>query len=536
MNGSMGTYLFGGAAIGLLTSCWSYIKTFIWKICNLFVQKIEIEDEHLADAVANYLVANYPRSRLYDRVYGSKYDYIRFEDRKKPLRTGLVSFEHFGGNSLIFWNGWFPFIWNSSQAGNGNNPNSNGADPNTSIGGKQSSGGKGFVTFLRGTIDIDRIMSEAANIKNQFSWDEGDFHTSSHRRFMIKFIPDISKDETKSGGSSSSWWFRLPEYRLLNYKASQLGMAPQDEGNCLDQLVFPKHVKNLIEEIKLWKENRDWYNKHNVPWKRGWLIFGVGGTGKTMLARAFGEDLDMPIFVFNLAELTNYEFMRQWQLMHLFTPCIALFEDIDNVFHGRVNIAAGRQNGFMSLMHRVSPIKREHELSKTPPSDMSEEENLFASGAVNFDTFLNCLDGVQKCEGVFTIITTNRIEHIDPALGQPRKKPDGTVEFISTRPGRIDKAIELTYMELEDKRILASRILAEYPDALANMDRYLHVHGMELETPAQFQERCAQIALRCFWEEKQARETIHQYVLVTNEDTEDAPKKTPATELTKAEA
>ena len=111
---------------------------------------------------------------------------------------------------------------------------------------------------------------------------------------------------------------------------------------------------------------------------------------------------------------------------------------------------------------------------------------------LTFDCLLNCLDGVERADGIFTIITTNDISKIDPALGQPRKLPDGTIEFISTRPGRIDKAVELTYMEAADKKRMAKRILGEYaervrPEMLEFIDRYPDLQ----ETPAQFQERCA---------------------------------------------
>src|SRR5205823_13400923 len=88
---------------------------------------------------------------------------------------------------------------------------------------------------------------------------------------------------------------------------------------------------------------------------------------------------------------------------------------------------------------------------------------------LTFDCLLNCLDGVERSDGIFTIITTNDVSKIDAALGQPRRLPDGSVEFISTRPGRIDKAVELTYMEPADKRLLAMRILGEYEEEYLRM-------------------------------------------------------------------
>jgi hypothetical protein len=61
-------------------------------------------------------------------------------------------------------------------------------------------------------------------------------------------------------------------------------------------------------------------------------------------------------------------------------------------------------------------------------------------------------------------------------------------------------------MEPADKKRLAQRILgayaAEYAQMLEFIDRYPDLQ----ETPAQFQERCGQIALACFWRERQAEE------------------------------
>ena len=128
------------------------------------------------------------------------------------------------------------------------------------------------------------------------------------------------------------------------------------------------------------------------------------------------------------------------------------------------------------------------------------------SAPLTFDCLLNCLDGVERNDGVFTIVTTNDTSKVDPALGLPRKLPDGSTEFISTRPGRIDKAVELTYMEPADKKRMAARILGAYEGEHLEMAEFIDKFPDLQETPAQFQERCAQAALKCFWREKHEAE------------------------------
>ena len=57
-------------------------------------------------------------------------------------------------------------------------------------------------------------------------------------------------------------------------------------------------------------------------------------------------------------------------------------------------------------------------------------------------------------------------------------------------------------MELADKKRMARRILGDYERPLREMLDFVDRYPDLEETPAQFQERCAQIALACFWAEQ----------------------------------
>jgi hypothetical protein len=99
----------GGAAIGLVAGFWDKIKAVAWRALNLFVQQIEIPSLAAHDAIVSYLVAQYRRSRAYDRLYGANYEHHR------DGRYGLVPYEEFGRRSIIFWNGPFPFLFANAQ-------------------------------------------------------------------------------------------------------------------------------------------------------------------------------------------------------------------------------------------------------------------------------------------------------------------------------------------------------------------------------------------------------------------------------------
>jgi hypothetical protein len=469
----------GGAALGLVAGLWDKIKAFAWRAFNLFVQQVEIPSEAAHEAVIAHLIACYKRSRAYDRMYGATFEHQR------DGRYGLIPYEVFGHRTIIFWNRCFPFLYTNqrekqSKGGNGNNQSNN----------SEATKVYSTLTFVRGTLDVEEILREACAVRNKLAWSAADSEEEAKTRFRIHYIPDRGGEDDDWGHDSNGLaWYQQGHYRLLAHSPDQLGKAPNANGKALDHLIFPTRVKALIREIELWRKSQTWYRDRGIPWKRGWLLYGPPGTGKTALARAFAEDLNMPIYVFNLAEMSNHDLIKAWAEMQVNVPCIALFEDIDNVFHGRENVA--RRPGLGSMMI-------------LPKKDDEDANRRLLAPPLTFDCLLNCLDGVERSDGIFTIITTNDIAKVDPALGQPRTLPDGSVEFISTRPGRIDKAVELGYMEPADKKRMAQRILGDYPQEYAEMLTFIDRYPGLQETPAQFQERCGQIALACFWRELQA--------------------------------
>jgi ATPase family associated with various cellular activities (AAA) len=480
-----------GMVFGVIASTWSKLKGIAWRFVSLFIQRIEIPTESAHEAVVAYLINHYKRLRTYDRMYGASWEYQR------DGRYGLIPYELFGSRSLVFWNGWIPFIYtNQMEAKAAAAGNKGSGDTPSGVSKVYST-----ITFFRGSLPVEEIIKNACNARNNLSWSVEDEQSKTKNRFSIHFVPKRGDGDEGYGSSSDGLsWYQQGAYRLLAHTAEQLGKARTLNGKALDNLIFPQKVKDLIREIELWRKSKEWYIEKGIPWKRGWMLYGPPGTGKTALARAFAEDLNMPIYVYNLAEMSNHDLTKAWAEMQVNVPCIALLEDIDNVFHGRENVA--RKGGMFSMM------------MGNDKKDDNGGNNRGGSGGgmfappLTFDCLLNCLDGVERADGIFTIVTTNDISKIDAALGQPRKLPDGTTEFISTRPGRVDKAVELTYMENPDKKRMAQRILGAFEKEHLQMLEFVDKYADLQETPAQFQERCAQIALRAFWKDKYAKDEL----------------------------
>jgi SpoVK/Ycf46/Vps4 family AAA+-type ATPase len=239
--------------------------------------------------------------------------------------------------------------------------------------------------------------------------------------------------------------------RYLKWSLEDIGefVPNSDNTDVFQQMYLSDEAKSAVEEIKRWYSSREWYRERNISWRRGWLLYGEPGTGKTMLAKSVAQHLKIPIYVFDIASLSNQEMYEYWKELQENTPCVALIEDIDAVFHGR--------------------------------------KNLIKDSELTFDCLLNCIGGVESSNGVITIITTNHIDKVDPAIGV-----EGEGE--PSRPGRIDRVVFLGKTDRVGRIAIASHILKGYDSLIERIvDEYPDVTG------AQFENICVKLALQEFW-------------------------------------
>ncbi len=486
-----------GAALGFVASAWSKIKDVFHRIVGLFIISVEVDD-NLSEYFRGYLMANCARWGNFERNYTSCWDFVRTK-----RRWGSIASERFGWTNMILWRGWSPIYFSVSKPqaptakGGGDSPGTPPAEFAFKL------------HFLRYTIDIDKMAADAAEWHNNMQWKISDSiadatHTGlvySAQRFFVKRVPESKGNNHSSGKYNNLSIWRSGNYRPIGRNIDEIGWKMPEDQKALDRLIFPPHVVEILNEVKRWSQSRDWYIRRNIPWKKGLLMFGQPGTGKSVLAKSFAQDLDMPLFVYDLSMLDNARLVEEWRVMRAYSPCIALIEDFDGVFHGRENIS---KRDFGSMFSMLPRRMQKKESPFTNTADPNEKEDYRSHGLLTFDCLLNVLDGVDDNEGVFTIITTNKIEHIDEAIGRP-VEVDGKMKFISSRPGRIDKAIELTYMTNECKAEMARRIFIGLPDALEEMLTWIKENPDAKQTPAQWQEACAELALARFWSGKDAQ-------------------------------
>jgi chaperone BCS1 len=174
-----------------------------------------------------------------------------------------------------------------------------------------------------------------------------------------------------------------------------------------ESVILAGGIRRVLDDVQGFLGNREWYMDRGVPYRRGYLLHGLPGNGKTSLILAVASHFKYNLGYLSLASLgfTDNDLIRS--LAHTPPRTIVVIEDIDCVFK-----------------------KRDTE-----------------QGGITFSGFLNALDGIASPEGHLLMMTTNHKEQLDPAL---------------IRPGRVDVDVEFRDATTEQASAMYRRF---YPGA-----------------------------------------------------------------------
>ena len=196
-------------------------------------------------------------------------------------------------------------------------------------------------------------------------------------------------------------------------------------------------------------------SRMGIPRKRGVILAGHPGTGKTIICKALmarasrkytcittdPNFIDEPIYIRGV-----------YALAAALQPAMLFIEDLDQIGQDR---------------------------SAFP----------WRGGGSALNTLLEVMDGVENCAGVITVATTNSLDSMDDALIR--------------RPSRFDRIIELPHPDL-DKRLniieSLSRKIRLTPEIRDYIGRRTHYF-----TPAQIQEVVYTLAIECAQKDRRFR-------------------------------
>eukprot|EP00633_Aureoumbra_lagunensis_P005998 CAMPEP_0197315624 /NCGR_PEP_ID=MMETSP0891-20130614/39148_1 /TAXON_ID=44058 ORGANISM="Aureoumbra lagunensis, Strain CCMP1510" /NCGR_SAMPLE_ID=MMETSP0891 /ASSEMBLY_ACC=CAM_ASM_000534 /LENGTH=474 /DNA_ID=CAMNT_0042804697 /DNA_START=37 /DNA_END=1458 /DNA_ORIENTATION=+ len=176
----------------------------------------------------------------------------------------------------------------------------------------------------------------------------------------------------------------------------------------LDSVVLrPGLADAVVADILDWKQSEDWYRQRGVPYRRGYLLHGPPGGGKTSFVLALAGHFKLDVCLLSLSDDALSDDRLALALANVPTDALVLLEDIDAAFPDRQ-----RYN---------------------TPQNSTLRSSLTLSG------LLNALDGAAAAEGRLLFMTTNFLERLDEAL---------------LRPGRVDVVHKLDDATLEQADFL----------------------------------------------------------------------------------
>ena len=112
--------------------------------------------------------------------------------------------------------------------------------------------------------------------------------------------------------------------------------------------------------MKRFQQSPSWYKEKGVPYRRGYLLYGPPGSGKTSFTQAIAGAMKLHICYLNLSGDTLDDDMLNRALNDAPSDSIILLEDIDGIFVERESVSKqhkGRRVTFAGLLNALDGVR-----------------------------------------------------------------------------------------------------------------------------------------------------------------------------------
>ncbi|KAF9482080.1 P-loop containing nucleoside triphosphate hydrolase protein [Pholiota conissans] len=206
----------------------------------------------------------------------------------------------------------------------------------------------------------------------------------------------------------------------------------------MQSIVLNPGVKEmLLDDARDFLKSEKWYADRGIPFRRGYLLHGVPGSGKSSLIHALAGQLQLDIYVVSLSASWISDNTLTALMGRVPARCVLLLEDLDAAFVRSTNreddpiendSGGPGDNQNMGLGLDTNAFPSFGGLGGSRRRRYGRSDGLSDMNTLSLSGLLNALDGVAASEGRLLFATTNHLERLDPALSRPGRM-DVWVEF-----------------------------------------------------------------------------------------------------------
>jgi len=230
------------------------------------------------------------------------------------------------------------------------------------------------------------------------------------------------------------------------------------------QNVFFDKKQEIIDKLDFFLHNREWYDKHGIPYTLGIGLYGPPGTGKTSFIKALANYvggrhlINMPmVLIKTKKQLNDFYYESRYSELNTansvnFMKKIIVIEDIDcagdivlerSTSKKKVARKKTKTNekdeledfDYTEIQLNDTLAKMDQDIQHAIRENIAEESrklmtrmNTPLEEQITLDDILNLWDGIRETPGRILIISSNHYEKLDMAI---------------RRPGRIDITLGL---------------------------------------------------------------------------------------------
>ena len=187
------------------------------------------------------------------------------------------------------------------------------------------------------------------------------------------------------------------------------GLYDAMQAASFDDLILANQLKEMIrKDFKRFLQSKGSYERLGIAWRRGALIIGPPGNGKTHCVRALVKELGVPCLYVQSLSHNHFTMEQLWEEVfdkaRGLTPCVLILEDLDSLVNDQ-----------------------------------------------NRSFFLNQLDGFEQNHGLMVLATTNHPDRIDTAIIDRPSRFDRKYHFDLPTAGERQRYLEAWQVKLTEE-------------------------------------------------------------------------------------